>query len=202
MAHKIDTPKSKLASLLYRDWVDHGILRHLWGNMAEIDDGVFRANHPPEWRLRRFKRRGGVSVLSLRGAERWAPAVLERDACARLGLDYFCLPMASTRLPPRETVLKLVEMLETVPRPVLMHCKSGADRTGLASGIYLMAFKGVSPKQAVKQLTIRHSHIRYSKKAVLHVFFAMYQPAFDEGQDFVDWVRNVYEPGELAESRH
>lgn len=194
ISHRIDTPKARAASVLFTEFVDHGVLRHLWRNVAEIDDGVFRSNHPPAWRLRRFKQTGGATVLSLRGGEGLAQNVLERDICARLGLAYVCVPMASTHLPSRETVLRLVETLRDVERPVLMHCKSGADRTGIAAGIYLMAFKGASPDEAVKELTWRHVHLKLSKKGILHRFFEMYQPAFDAGQDFTEWVRTEYDP--------
>ena len=145
------------------------------------------------WRLRRFKRQGGASVLNLRGG-RLAPVALEIEACQELGLEYFGMHMASTELPSRDTVLMLLDQLETLPRPVLMHCKSGADRTGLASGIYLMAFKGCSPKDAAKQLSLKHAHVRFSRKGILRQFFEQYQPAFDAGQDFVDWVKNAYDP--------
>ncbi|MDU8929289.1 tyrosine-protein phosphatase [Alisedimentitalea sp. MJ-SS2] len=193
ISHRVDTPRARLASVLFTEFVDHGFLRHLWTNVKEIDAGVFRSNQPNIWRLRRFKRRGGVSVLNLRGG-RLAPVALEIEACDDLGLEYFGMHMASTELPSRDTVLKLIEMMERLPRPVMMHCKSGADRTGLASGIYLMAFKGVSPEEAAKQLTWKHAHLWFSKKGVLRSLFKQYQPAYDKGQDFMDWVRNDYDP--------
>lgn len=194
ISHRVDTPRARAASVLYTEFVDHGFLRHLWTNVAEIDDGVFRSNQPNTRRLRQFKRAGGVSVVNLRGAVGIAPIALEEADCEALGLKYYWLPLISTQLPSVEFVCNLVEGLRVAPRPLLMHCKSGADRTGLASGIYLMAFKGVAPNEAVKQLSWRHAHNKFSKKAILHRFFELYQPAFDAGQDFMDWVRNDYDP--------
>lgn len=188
-----------MASVLYTELVDHGLLRHFWTNEKEIDDGVFRANQPNKWRLKRFKEKGGVSVVNLRGAVGMAPVVLEEEDCKSLGLKYHWLPLVSTELPSVELVSNLIEGLRDAPRPLLMHCKSGADRCGLASGIYLMAFKGVSPREAVKQLSWRHAHNRYSKKGNLRRFFEQYQPAFDQGRDFIEWVHNEYDPLATAE---
>ena len=194
ISHRIDKPRSRLASVLYTEFVDHGFLRHLWTNVKEIDDGLYRSNHPSATRLRRFKAAGGAVVLSLRGGQELAQNVLERDACEKIGLEFACLSMSASELPDRTTVLDLVEMFRNLQRPVLMHCKSGADRTGLASGIYLMAFKGVPPNLAARQLTWKHAHNRFSKKGKLREFFTMYQPAYESGQGFEDWVKNDYDP--------
>lgn len=198
ISHRVDTPRARLASVLYTEFVDHGFLRHLWTNVAEIDNGVFRSNHPTTGRLRRFKRAGGKTVLSLRNVQVWAPVELEKDTCRKLGLDYHFVAMTTTELPDSQLVCDLVEKMENLPRPLLMHCKSGADRTGLASGIYLMAFKGVSPRVAARQLTWKHAHLWFSKKGKLRKFFEMYQPAYDAGQDFMDWVRNDYDPAKVV----
>jgi len=194
ISHRIDTPKSRLASIAYTELVDHAILRHFWTNVKEIDDGVFRSNHPTHARLKKFKEAGGAAVLNLRGVQVWAPVVLERESCRQLGLEYIYLPMTSAQLPERKTVCDLVEILRTAPRPLLMHCKSGADRTGLAAGIYMLAFKNATPQAAAAQLSWRHAHNRFSDKAILRDFFTLYQPAYDAGQDFMDWVRNDYDP--------
>ena len=80
IAHRVDTPKSRLASVLYTEFVDHAVLRHLWTNEARIGEGVTRANHPTWARLKRFKKRGGKTVVSLRGAMHMAQNVLEARA--------------------------------------------------------------------------------------------------------------------------
>lgn len=195
IAHRVDTPKSRLASVLYTEFVDHAMLRHLWTNEKEIGAGVTRANHPTRARLKRFKRRGGKTVLSLRGAMHMAQNVLEVEDCRALGLEFISMSMTSGKLPEKETVLELIDVLETAERPILMHCKSGADRTGLAAGIYLLHFEGASPKEAARQLTWRHAHNRFSHKGQLKQFFEQYQPAYEAGVPFIDWVKDGYDPG-------
>lgn len=194
IAHRVDTPKSRLASVLYTEFVDHAVLRHLWTNEARIGEGVTRANHPTWARLKRFKKRGGKTVVSLRGALHMAQNVLEVDQCRRLGLNLVTMSMTSGQLPEKETVLELIDVLERAERPVLMHCKSGADRTGIAAGIYLLHFEGAAPEEAARQLTWRHVHNKFSHKGQLKRFFELYQPAYAQGVPFIDWVRDSYDP--------
>jgi len=44
-------------------------------------------------------------------------------------------------------------------KPILIHCREGADRTGLASALYLAAIKKAGEAVAEGQLSIRYGHI-------------------------------------------
>jgi len=57
----------------------------------------------------------------------------EEQVLNRLGVKLIYLPIGVTELPSRQDMLKIVEVLETAPTPVLVHCKNGADRTGFAA---------------------------------------------------------------------
>ena len=46
--------------------------------------------------------------------------------------------MSSKKFPSIVKLRKLVNILRTAPKPILIHCKAGADRTGLASAIVLI----------------------------------------------------------------
>lgn len=194
ISHRLDSRRAKLASYLYAEFADHGFLRHLWTNEAEIDKDFFRSNHPSPRRLRRFKEVGGRTIINLRAGQGFAQNVIEKQQCAELGLDYICIPISSVDLPQKKQVLDLISIFETAQRPVLMHCKSGADRTGIASGIYELHMLQRSPSEAAKQLTIRHAHLGFSEKAVLREFFKLYEDAFNNGVPFLEWVNEVYDP--------
>ena len=55
---------------------------------------------------------------------------------------YYDLPLSATRRPTRRELLQLIDLLETCSYPLLIHCKSGADRTGLASALYRLVRRG------------------------------------------------------------
>ena len=52
-----------------------------------------------------------------------------------------------------------------------MHCKSGADRVGIASSLYLIYKHKYNVLDASKQLSFKHLHIKYAKTGILDYLF-------------------------------
>lgn len=67
--------------------------------------------------------------------------------------------MAADRLLTSERAAELVGILQKAQKPILIHCKRGADRTGLASVIYLSQIAGTSRAFASRQLSFRFGHV-------------------------------------------
>jgi len=74
----------------------------------------------------------------------------------------------------------------------LMHCKSGADRAGLASGLAIM-FEGGTAAEALKQLSWRFGHWSRARTGVLDAFFIRYAADAEGRLPFLDWVRTEYD---------
>jgi hypothetical protein len=66
--------------------------------------------------------------------------------------------MSAIRRPARRELLQLIDLLDRCRYPLLIHCKWGSDRTGLASALYLMVKRGKSPAQALATFSIQHGH--------------------------------------------
>ena len=82
---------------------------------------------------------GLKSILNLRGGgpgDWWYG--LEIRSAREAGMTYYDLPLSATRRPTRRELLQLIDLHNRCSYPLLIHCKSGADRTGLASAIYRM----------------------------------------------------------------
>ena len=128
------------------------VFRRPWfeGNLAVVDVGrVIRSAQPTTQLPRLIEEYNLKSILNLRGgnpADSWYVAEL-RTAQTR-DLAFYDLPLSATRRPTRRELLYLIDILTHCPYPLLIHCKSGADRTGLASAIYLMTRKGEPREQA------------------------------------------------------
>ncbi len=178
-------------------WRDVGFLRHLWRNEAEIAPGVWRANHPGPRRLARYAARGIRTVLSLRGDRNGAPQRVEAAACVALGIDLHILDMNARRAPSRAALLSLFEHFDMLPRPFLMHCKSGADRTGLAAALYLLD-TGADLATARRQLSLRFLHIRRSETGMLDHILDLYAPVAP--MPIRDWVAGHYDPAQATAS--
>jgi uncharacterized protein (TIGR01244 family) len=172
--------------------IDHGIFRLAWTNFAAVVPGrLYRSNHPTPGRLARLTERYGLrTVINLRGEARNGSDALSRQAARRLGLTFIDLPLESRGVPQRARILRLMEIYGAMAEPALIHCKSGADRTGLAAGIFLLA-EGRPVEEALAQLSLRFGHIRQARAGVLDAFFLLYQA---EGrQPFAEWVISDYD---------
>lgn len=132
------------------------------GNFHNVIPGeVYRAAQMNGATLAQWQRDHGiVSVLNLRGSNPDAGWYQEETAAARdLGLIHVDFRMsASTALKPDEAE-RLIAVMRDAPKPLLIHCQSGADRTGLASALYVAGIAGGSELAAEWQLSPRYGHV-------------------------------------------
>jgi hypothetical protein len=183
--------------------VDHAIFRLVWSNLAMVAPGrLYRCNHPPPGRLARLTRRLGLrTLINLRGPTRNGSDALSRAAAGQLGLDFIDMAFESRGAPHRERILRLHEIYRSMRTPALLHCKSGADRAGLAAGLYLL-FEGASAADALRQLSWRFGHVRQARTGILDAFFLRYQREGEGRIPFLDWVREEYDEVALRRDFH
>ncbi len=197
---EIGTPRDRFLTHLHFQLADHGILRHLWHNMAEIAPGVWRSNQPDARRLAKWQAMGIRTVLSLRGTPRMSHYLFEREACARLGLTLVTTELHARKPASREALLRLFDLFRSIERPFVLHCKSGADRAGLASALYVLAFRGATVAEARQQLSFRFLHIRASATGVLDYMLDLYEARLNQGAIGIeDWIATEYDPDAVAE---
>ncbi|NKW71866.1 dual specificity protein phosphatase family protein [Rhodobacteraceae bacterium R_SAG10] len=171
----ISTPRARRRAFWHFQLLDHAILRAFWANCHQIAPGVWRANQPSPRRLRKYHAMGIGTILSLRGANGQSPYLFEKEACDALGIRLINLAFSARKLAPRSVFLALLDAFEQVERPFLMHCKSGADRAGLASVLYLLHMTSTPIVQARKQLGPRYLHFRASQTGILDHMIDAYQ---------------------------
>jgi protein tyrosine phosphatase (PTP) superfamily phosphohydrolase (DUF442 family) len=170
------------------------------GNLGIVDPGrVIRSAQPttqlPQW-VREFHLK---SIVNLRGgspADWWYEA--EVRAVRESGLSFYDLPLSATRRPARRDLLRLIDVLRQCPYPLLIHCKSGADRTGLASALYMMLQRGVAPEQAEAAFSLEFGHIPLGGPEHLHEPLDEYAAWLQANrlphspERFRAWVQNDY----------
>ncbi len=178
--------------------VDHAIFRTVWTNFAAVVPGkVYRANHPTPFHLARLARRHRLRTLvNLRGHRRCGSDALSRAAAPALGLAHVDMAFESRGAPHRDRILRFAALYRELQFPALMHCKSGADRAGLAAGLVLL-FEGGTAAQALRQLSWRFGHFRGSRTGILDAFFLRYRSEAEGRIGFLDWVRDEYDEAAL-----
>jgi protein tyrosine phosphatase (PTP) superfamily phosphohydrolase (DUF442 family) len=178
--------------------VDHGVFRLVWTNLAEVLPGrLYRSNHPTPGRLAAAKRKFGLTTLiNLRGRRMCGSDALSREAAQRLSLRHVDMAFESRGAPHRDRILRFHEIFQSLEGPALMHCKSGADRAGLASGLAIM-FSGGTAAEALKQLSWRFGHWKQARTGILDAFFHRYAAEAEGRLPFIDWVRDEYDEAAL-----
>jgi len=194
----LDTGRGRVGAWRDSLLVDHAVFRTVWTNLAPVIPGrLYRSNHPTPGHLAAVTRRLGLRTLvNLRGHRKCGSDALSREAAARLGLVHIDMAFESRGAPHRERILRFAEVYRSLQFPALMHCKSGADRAGLASGLALM-FEGGTAADALKHLSWRFGHWSRARTGVLDAFFIRYAVQAEGRLPFLDWVRTEYDEAAL-----
>jgi protein tyrosine/serine phosphatase len=197
----LSTPVGRRAANRDYLWNDHAFLRVRFQNAHWISDELVRTNQPSPRQLAGWKERGIKTVINLRGGFDSSFYALEKEACEQLGLKMVDFTITSREAPSKVRIRGAKELFQTIEYPALMHCKSGADRAGIMSVMYMHFRQGKPIREALDQLHWRYLHIRHGKTGVLDYVFERYlaegEPA---GMDFLDWVESdLYDPVKIKE---
>jgi protein tyrosine/serine phosphatase len=119
------------------------------------------------------------SVLNLRGARIEQTWYKDEFAVAQeYGIAHYDVMISARRPVPANKVTEILSILRNAPKPILVHCESGADRTGFVSALYRYAIQGQSSTVAAQELSLRYGHFPYlwSKTGAMdenaHAFFS------------------------------
>lgn len=179
--------------------LDYGIARIAYNNRHRISKDVWRSAQPAPHHVAWLARRGIKTIINLRSEQSFGTRWLEQQACARHGITLVDLTLKSRAAPTRAKLIAIKTTLDQVEYPILVHCKSGADRAGLMSAIIRHQRDGAPIEEAKEQLSWRYGHIRSADTGVLDAVFRQYlDDQSKTGIEFWDWVETVYDPEQVS----
>jgi protein tyrosine phosphatase (PTP) superfamily phosphohydrolase (DUF442 family) len=146
-------------------------------NWHEVLPGrVFRSAQLSADETRTAIRAHGIrTVINLRGKCELDPWYYDECRAAHeAGIAHEDISLAAGRLPPTDEVRYLLRVLDRVDYPILIHCRQGADRTGLVSALVLLLYTDAEPAEALHQLSIRFGHVRTGQTRYMDLFFDLY----------------------------
>ncbi|WP_411969729.1 dual specificity protein phosphatase family protein [Rhizobium sp. 3T7] len=131
------------------------------GNFHAVVAGqVYRSSQPSPQAIADFSKRYGIkTIISLRGGINSPAWNAEVEQAKTLGIEHIDFPMSAYKELSPERAKELIQVMKDAPKPLLIHCLSGADRTGLASALYLAAISKTNEKVAEGQMSIFYGHI-------------------------------------------
>jgi hypothetical protein len=146
-------------------------------NFKEVVDGrIFRSAQFSGAKLKKYIRKYQLkTIINLRGRNKgkeWYET--EKEIAANNHVELYDLRLEALTLPPVLLLDPIVETLQSAERPLLIHCHSGVDRTGLVSALAL-AIELDPPISLVKKQLSLNWLTRPSRNSVAVVFFSAYE---------------------------
>jgi protein tyrosine phosphatase (PTP) superfamily phosphohydrolase (DUF442 family) len=178
--------------------LDHGLFRLFYLNKHPLSPDAWRSAQPAPHQIAAAARSGIKTILNLRGERVCGSYWLEQAACERHGVKLVNYQVRSRAAPSREEIRGARAVLDQIEYPILLHCKSGADRAGLMSVLYRHVKLGEPIADAKRELSFKYGHIRQSDTGVLDAFFERYlSDNAKTPMPFFEWVETVYDPDEV-----
>jgi uncharacterized protein (TIGR01244 family) len=204
---EFETPEGRKAAWRSLWLHDHGFLRKLHRNVHQLSPEMYRSAQPSPLDIEDWAARGVRTIINLRGLRNNArqPGYwhLSREAATAAGIDYIDHRAFSREAPKPAFINELDHVFRTIRYPALMHCKSGADRAGLGSFLYLFLRAERPFGEARRQLSFRFGHIEGGKTGILDAFLDAYEAAAKtdgrepDREHFLGWVNGDYDPEAL-----
>lgn len=115
-------------------------------NFGVVADGLWRGARPSREGLLRLQAMGVRTIVNL---EQHHDDPVEVPAP---GVAYYKIPMDAADPDADKLAAFLKIVLSPANRPVFVHCRRGADRTGCAVGTYRIVVQGASVSAALREL--------------------------------------------------
>lgn len=173
----------------------------LWGHNlhAVVPGQVYRsARLKPEALDPLIRREGLRSVVTFSGGGERHPSFSGlKKVCDRHGVAIQAIDLREGQIPSRDLVVRLIDVLERSPRPILVQGYRGVDQAGFAAALTQL-LDGTPPRVALHQFDIRFGQFGGPEHSTLGVILLDYQHDLNARhlthtpQRFQAWAREEY----------
>jgi tyrosine-protein phosphatase SIW14 len=113
-------------------------------NFHEINSDLYRSAQPNKKEMIQLNQNGFKTVINLRYRINDQSELKETQISenrVRLHAKNLCY----------NDILKTMKTIKSAPKPILMHCLHGSDRTGCMAAVYRMVFQNWTKDEAIKE---------------------------------------------------
>jgi uncharacterized protein (TIGR01244 family) len=119
-------------------------------NFHRVNEHLYRGGQPKDGGIKKLAELGVKTIVNLRGES--DDTRVEETEAKNLGLQYLNIPMSSAGRPTDEQIKQIFEIIDSPEKPpVFIHCRRGADRTGVIVAIYRIKRDGWTAEQAIDE---------------------------------------------------
>lgn len=123
-------------------------------NFQRVCSGIWRGSAPSHAALNALAHDGVKTIVDLRmdgtGVDN------EKTTAHKLGINYYHYSLGFKKPSADKVHDILAVMTDPVNQPVFIHCRQGADRTGMLCGIYRRVWEGWSFKRTYQEMRQHH----------------------------------------------
>jgi len=114
-------------------------------NLYMLNDSIYRCEQPDSLGFTIIKRLGIKSVLNLRSKHK------DDKLIYRLPLNLYNVEMKAENINDEE-IINALKVLRNSPKPVIVHCMHGSDRTGAIIAMYRIVYQKWTKEQALNEM--------------------------------------------------
>ncbi len=113
-------------------------------NLYKVDDNLFRSEQPTKIGMKELQELGVKTILNVRN--------LRNDICEAKSTDLILKrKRINTWTINYDEVVSALKIIQESPKPVLIHCKHGSDRTGCIVAAYRISFQNWTKEDAINE---------------------------------------------------
>ncbi|RPH33162.1 MAG: protein tyrosine phosphatase [Bacteroidales bacterium] len=114
-------------------------------NLYRVSDDLYRSEQPDREAFVELSALGIKSSLNLRTTE------TDDELIGKCDIKPFLAPMDAGSFTDKEMIAAL-KVIKNAPKPILVHCRHGSDRTGVVVAMYRIIFQGWTREDALNEL--------------------------------------------------
>ena len=130
---------------------------YVYGNFHRVDKDVYRSAQLFSFNMPYYIEKYEIkSVLNLRGTSKDEWYRDELKISNEYNVVHYDYRIKDTSILTDKEMDNIINVIDNAPKPILIHCKAGADRTSLASALYLYSIK--HDENPEKEFSIIYAH--------------------------------------------
>ncbi|MEO8301687.1 MAG: hypothetical protein ABI608_07835 [Rhizomicrobium sp.] len=146
-----------------------------------------------------LKRRGIRAIINLRGRNDDLSWWKKETAIAQgAGIAHLDAMLDSRKLPTQDMLVQLIAAFDAAPRPFMLKCSGGQDRTSFAAALFIIHRGGWDAMADAKEQFARFPYLHFPKPQQRWLkHFPDFARADAKGQPLARWIADSYSPEKL-----
>ena len=116
-------------------------------NLHKVDDGLYRGAQPTAEGIKELEKLGVKTIVCLRSRHS------DKELIGKANIAYVSIPLNTWSVKEEDVARFLRIAADDHLRPVFVHCRHGADRTGAMCAAYRVVVQDWTKQQAVEEMT-------------------------------------------------